>query len=80
MKNKYDLFIIDMVMPVMNGDDVVERLKSDEVLKNVPIIILSASSDGDVEKVKRLGINKIFVKTQITPSDLVREIKSIFEE
>lgn len=76
MKNKYDLFIIDMAMPVMNGDEVVERLKSDEGLKNIPIIILAAfESDEDIKKLKELGVDRIFIKTQITPSELVEEVK-----
>lgn len=80
MSNVYDLFIIDMAMPVMNGDEVVERLKSDENLKNIPVIILAAfESDEDLKRVKELGVNRIFVKTQITPSELAEEAKKLLE-
>jgi CheY-like chemotaxis protein len=81
MKNKYDMFIIDMAMPVMSGDEVVERLKSDEELKKIPILILSASaSDEDVKKVQALGVDKFFIKTQVTPSDLAKEVREILEK
>lgn len=81
LKENFDLLIIDMAMPAMNGDEIIERLKLDETKKNTPIIVLSASStDEDVKKVKALGINGFFVKTQITPLDLFKKVEEIVEE
>jgi len=81
MENKYDLFIIDMAMPVMNGDEVAERLKSDDGLKNIPILILSASAaDEDAKRLRELGVDKFFIKTQVTPSELAKEVKEILNK
>ncbi len=51
-KETPDLIILDLLMPVMDGTEVAKRLKSDSKLKNIPIIILTASSDRIDEKVK----------------------------
>jgi CheY-like chemotaxis protein len=80
MKNHYDIFVIDMVMPAMNGDEMVAKLKANEATKNIPIIVLSASVEDNIaEKVKRMGIQTFFVKTQITPSKLSSEIERLLE-
>lgn len=74
----FDLLVMDMVMPAMNGEEVVAKLRSEERTKNVPIIVLSASVDPETQKrVEQMDIQAFFVKTQITPSDLSRKIKEI---
>jgi CheY-like chemotaxis protein len=74
-ENKFDLFVIDMVMPAMTGEEIVEKLKMDERTKNIPIIILSASVEKETEeKVKKLGVDEFFVKTQIIPSELSKKV------
>ena len=67
----FDLFIIDMIMPNMGGKEIVEKIKMDERLKNIPIIVMSASVEDRVaEEAKKMGVECFFVKTKITPSDL----------
>lgn len=74
LKEKFDLFILDMVMPAMTGEEIIRSLKMDEKTKNVPIIVLSASVENEVEKkIKEMGVNEFFVKTQIIPSELSKK-------
>jgi two-component system, chemotaxis family, response regulator PixG len=49
IQNKPDLIFLDLIMPVINGYEVCERIRKISVLKNVPIIILS-SRDGSFER------------------------------
>jgi CheY-like chemotaxis protein len=78
LANDFDLLVIDMVMPAMNGDEIVAKLKMEEKTKNIPIIILSASVDEETQKrVEQMGINTFFVKTRITPSDLSRKAQEL---
>ena len=37
-----DLILLDILMPVMDGYEVLEQLKSDEALRNIPVIVISA--------------------------------------
>jgi len=78
LTKEFDLLVIDMVMPAMNGEEIVAKLKMEEKTKNIPIIVLSASVDVETQKrVEQMGIEAFFVKTHITPSDLSRKVKEI---
>lgn len=51
-----DVILLDLNMPLMNGREFLERIKKTENLKNIPVIILSTSSDkGTIEHAHRLG-------------------------
>ncbi|HBY11109.1 MAG: PAS domain S-box [Candidatus Moranbacteria bacterium GW2011_GWF2_36_839] len=78
LSKDFDFFIIDMMMPAMTGDEIIEKLKLEERTKNIPIIVLSASVEVQVEKkVKEMGVNEFFVKTQIIPSELSKKVAEI---
>lgn len=75
LAGKFDLFIIDMIMPAMNGEEIVAKIKMEGNTKNVPIIVLSASvEDEKAKRVEEMGISAFFVKTQITPTELARRV------
>lgn len=78
LSGDYDLFVIDMIMPAMTGEEIVGRLKLDDKTKNTPIIIFSASVEDEMAKrVEAMGIDAFFVKTQITPGDLSKKVNEI---
>jgi len=80
LSKDFDLFIIDMMMPAMMGDEIIEKLKLEEKTKNIPIIVLSASVEERVEqKVKEMGANEFFVKTKIIPSELSKKVGELLE-
>lgn len=81
MKNDYDLIVLDMVMPAMTGDEMLEKLKMEDKTRDIPVIVLSASVDGEMEKkVRAMGIQEFFVKTQITPSKLSDKVVEILNK
>lgn len=77
----FDLVITDAMLPNMTGQEVIERLKSDEKTKHIPIFLLSASIEQ--EEMERLSqsadVFKAFLKTQITPTELAREVNLVFQ-
>jgi hypothetical protein len=78
MEGKFDLIILDMVMPAMSGKEVVEKLKAEDGTRNIPIVVFSASVDQESQKeVEGMGIEAFFLKTQLTPSTLVGKIDEI---
>lgn len=80
MKEKFDLFIIDMVMPAMTGEEMIAKLKMEEATKNIPIIILSASVEDEAgRRVEDMGVQAFFVKTQITPGDLAKKVEELLK-
>ncbi len=81
MNGKFDLYVIDMIMPNMGGKEIVQKLKMEEKTKNVPIILMSASvEDREAREAKKLGVECFFVKTQITPSDLSEKARELTGE
>ena len=81
MKNNYDLLIIDVMMPSMTGDEIVEKLKMEDETKNLPIIMLSASVDDEkVGKIKAMGVSEFYIKTQVTPSELSDRVIEILSK
>jgi CheY-like chemotaxis protein len=60
-----DLIILDMTMPVMNGVEALQALKADEVLKAIPVIMLTANSNPEeMEQMKGFGAAEYITKTQ----------------
>ncbi len=81
IKDKFDLFIIDMLMPAMSGIEIVEKLKLEDATKNIPIIILSASAaEEDRKKVEAMGIEGFLVKTQVTPLEVYKKVEEILKK
>jgi two-component system phosphate regulon response regulator PhoB len=77
-ENKYDLLIVDMVMPAMSGEEIVAKLKMEEETKELPIIVLSASVDEETkQRVEEMGVTNFFIKTHITPSELSKKVSEI---
>ncbi|MBI4779352.1 response regulator [Candidatus Falkowbacteria bacterium] len=80
-QKKFDIILLDMIMPAMNGYEAIKILKSDENTKNVPIVILSNSAqDGDIEEAKKLGAAAYLLKAMITPAKLVKEVEKILNK
>ena len=46
-EKKFDLVLLDIMMPVMNGYDTLERIKSDMAPRDIPVIMISAADDMD---------------------------------
>ncbi len=77
-EKKYDVVLLDLVLPKGSGFDVLEQLQSLEKNKNTPVIILSNLSSGeDTQKAKDLGARGFYVKVNSTPNEIVTLVKGI---
>lgn len=75
LEGNFDLFVMDMMMPAMGGEEMITKLKTEEKTKNIPIIVLSASVDHETQKrVEDMGISAFYVKTHITPGELSTKV------
>ena len=62
-REKPDLIFLDVTMPVMDGVTMLTKLKEDEALKSIPVIMLTAESGRDnVLHIARLGVRDYLVK------------------
>lgn len=75
---KPDLVFMDIMMPKLNGLDALDKIKADESIKNIPIVMLTnLSSTADAETALKKGALKYFVKSDLVPSDIVQKAKEI---
>lgn len=75
--NLPDLILLDINLPKMNGHEVLEKLKKNDDLKHIPVIILStSSSEMDIMKSYNNHAN-CFITKPVEIDDFVKAIESI---
>jgi CheY-like chemotaxis protein len=73
-----DVLILDIVMPVMDGLELLEQIKQNKLAATSIIIILSnQGQSSDIEKAKKLGVDGYIVKATTIPSEVLAEVKKI---
>ncbi len=76
-REKPDLVLLDIVMPKMNGFEVLSEVKNDPQTKDIPIIMITAKGQKlDEDKGRRLGAEDYIIKP-FSPSHLLRKIEEI---
>ena len=76
-KEKFDLIILDVMLPDMSGWDILEKINENKKTKNSKVIILS-NKDPEKEKIDlNPKLEKYLVKINHTPNEIVNEIKNI---
>ena len=74
------LIILDLMLPGgMNGFDVLEQLKNDEKLANIPVFVLT-NLDNEEDTAVKIGANKYFVKTNISIDDVIAEVNAVLKD
>jgi DNA-binding response OmpR family regulator len=72
------LLILDLVMPLKNGFQVLAEMKKDPHLKRIPIIVLSNWGQGnDIKKAKELGADDYVIKSDETFYAVINKIKKL---
>lgn len=73
-----DVMLFDVVMPAMDGFELLETIKRDKLAPNAKTIILSnLGQQSDIDKGKSLGADGYIVKANSTPSEVVEKVKEI---
>ena len=81
LTSKPDIILLDLMLPLMDGFTVLQRLKADEKTKNIPVIVFSNRSlQEDIVKAKELGAEDFLVKVSTPPEEVIRKINSIIHK
>jgi len=77
---KPDLMLLDLILPGIDGFEVLTRVKEDPEAAAIPVIILSnLGQKDDVERGLRLGVSGYLIKAHFTPSEIIDKVKSILK-
>ncbi|OIP24793.1 hypothetical protein AUK11_02460 [bacterium CG2_30_37_16] len=73
----FDVILLDIMMPEMNGFEFMEELNKDAGLKHIPIILLTnlVGSDEDERRGMDLGAKAYLVKSRMQPNEIVDAIR-----
>jgi len=75
-----DLVLLDLILPGIDGFEVLSRMKKDSALVSIPVIILSnLGQRDDVQKGIDLGAEDYLIKAHFTPGEIVEKIKATLE-
>ena len=78
-EEKPDLILLDLVLPEMDGFEVLKKLKDNPTCSNIPVIILSNLGEKEkIDKGLKLGAADYLVKSDLNPGEIVKRIKSVF--
>ncbi|MBP9761924.1 response regulator, partial [Candidatus Saccharibacteria bacterium] len=73
---KPDIILLDLMMPEMNGAEMLEKLRSFPWGKDIKVIVLTNSGEEQAPpKLKELGIHRYIVKAEMTPRQVAEMVK-----
>lgn len=77
LNHKPDLIILDLMLPGVNGLELLGIIKGKETTKDIPVLVLTNLSGDEMEEAKKLGAACCFLKTEVTPKALTEEVKKL---
>lgn len=77
-KKNPDMILLDIMMPGMNGIDVLKKLKERDDWKEIPVIMLTNISEREkVNEVMDLQVKDYLIKSHFTPSEVVQKVNTL---
>jgi len=78
LANMPAIILLDLIMPLKDGYEVLRDLKSNPKTKDIPVIIFSnLGQDYEVKRGMALGALQFMVKAETDPADLVKRVKDV---
>jgi len=77
-EKKPDLVLLDIILPGMDGWEVLRRLKEKKHLKDIPILIISNLGEpGDITKGRKAGAVDYIIKADYSPQQIVDKVANV---
>lgn len=77
-EEKPDLILLDLILPSIDGFEVLSKIKEDSTTASIPVIILSnLGQREEIEKGLKLGAVDYLVKAHFTPGEIIEKVKNI---
>jgi len=79
-EGKPDLVLLDLILPSIDGFEVLTRVRDDPEVSSIPVIILSnLGQREEVEKGLKLGAVDYLIKAHFTPGEIIEKIKNVLK-
>jgi DNA-binding response OmpR family regulator len=79
-ETKPDLILLDLILPGIDGFEVLTRKKDDPMIAAIPVIVLSnLGQKEDVEKGLGLGAVDYLIKAHFTPGEIIEKVRNILK-
>ncbi len=77
-QQQFDIILLDIMLPDMNGIDVLKKLQENPATKTMPVVMLSNMGQDDIiNEAKHLGAKKYLIKSLLTPDQILLEIEDV---
>jgi DNA-binding response OmpR family regulator len=74
-KEKPDLVLLDIILPGMNGLEVLKKIRENSQSKNIPVLMLTNVGEAEmVEEANKLGAQSYMIKANFSPDQVIKEI------
>jgi len=74
-----DIILLDIIMPGMDGFEVLEQIKKNSLVPNAVIVMLTNQGQlSDIEKAKGYGVDGYIIKATTIPSEVVEQVIKIY--
>jgi DNA-binding response OmpR family regulator len=74
-----DVILLDMIMPYMDGMEVLKKIKDNQAWKSIPIIMLTNISEKEkISQGREFGVNEYLIKSHFTPAEVVEKVNNLF--
>lgn len=79
---KYDAMVLDLMMPDMDGFQLLEKMKTENLAQStVKIVLSNLGSETDVKRCSEIGVDGYIIKANSTPDEVVEQVAaSLFEK
>ena len=77
-RERPDLILLDLMMPDMDGWDVYHQIKSEELIRDIPVIVITAKAQ-DIDKILGLRVAKVedYISKPFSPQELIDRIEQV---
>ncbi len=77
-ENKVDLILLDLLLPGIDGFEILNKIKQGKNTSSVPVIVFSnLSEEKDIARAKKLGISEFMIKSNFNLDELTSKIREL---
>jgi len=80
LKEKPDIILLDLLLPGLNGYEVLQKIRANDSTKSLPVIVFSnLGQREDIEKAKAIGVSDFLIKANFTLDDVAEKVANFLK-